>query len=67
MKDIIALIAIILLSFIAGYCISGIIHRIETNKLLDEAFKEEAYAYSRGFSDGYKYGRENTNTTEELV
>lgn len=65
MKDAITLIIIILLSFVAGWCISGTIHRIQMQKLLDDVFTEEAYAYSRGFSDGYKLGRENTNTTEE--
>lgn len=56
MTDIITFIVLILLMFVMG-CLTGVIvHQIRMDKLLDDATKTEASAYSRGFNEGYKLG-----------
>ena len=58
MTDIITFIVLILLIFVIG-CLTGVIvHQVRIHELLDDAAKTEAYAYARGFNEGYKLGCE---------
>lgn len=58
MTDIITFIVLILLIFVMGYLAGVIVHQIRMDKLLNDATKAEASAYSRGFNEGYKLGCE---------